>query len=76
MSQSAKRRTLFNFGTSSHAKSLLDRVPYPKVAAGQVYFGRTGLMIRDSLDPFARNVFVSHSPFDQADWSIGLASIL
>lgn len=30
------------------------------------YFGRTGIMVRDSLDPFARNVFVSHSPNDQA----------
>jgi hypothetical protein len=32
-------------------------------------FGRTGLMVRDSLDPLARNVFVSHSPDGQADWS-------
>jgi Ricin-type beta-trefoil lectin domain len=32
-------------------------------------FGRTGLMIRESLDPLASNVFVSHSPNGQADWS-------
>lgn len=38
-------------------------------AGARLYFGRTGLMIRDSLDPLARNVFVSHSPDGQADWS-------
>ena len=32
-------------------------------------FGRTGLMIRESLDPLAKNIFVSHSPNGQADWS-------
>lgn len=32
-------------------------------------FGRTGLMVRESLDPLSRNIFVSHSPNGQADWS-------
>lgn len=35
--------------------------------AGQ--FGRTGLMIRESLDPLAKNIFASHSANGQADWS-------
>ena len=34
-----------------------------------LYFGRVGLMVRDSLDPFARNMFVSHSPHGQAEFS-------
>lgn len=34
-----------------------------------LYFGRVGLMVRDSLDPFARNIFVSHSPNGQSDFS-------
>ena len=34
-----------------------------------LYFGRVGLMVRDSLDPFARNIFVSHSPMGQAEYS-------
>ncbi|KAL9190363.1 hypothetical protein ACHAXT_007574 [Thalassiosira profunda] len=38
-------------------------------AGMQLYFGRVGLMVRETLDPFARNVFVSHSPQGQADWS-------
>ena len=38
--------------------------------AGQsLHFGRAGLMIRESLDPLARNVFVSHSPYDQVEWT-------
>lgn len=32
-------------------------------------FGRTGLMVRESLDPLAKNIFASHSPNGQADWS-------
>jgi len=37
---------------------------------GEVLFpGRAGLMIRESLDPFATNAFVSHQPNWQADWS-------
>ena len=32
-------------------------------------FGRTGLMVRESLDPLARNIYASHSPNGQADWS-------
>lgn len=32
-------------------------------------FGRTGLMIRGGLDPLSKNIFVSHSPNGQADWS-------
>jgi hypothetical protein len=32
-------------------------------------FGRTGLSARESLDPFARNIFVSHTPNLNADWS-------
>ena len=38
-------------------------------AGMMLYFGRVGLMVRDTLNPFARNVFVSHSPQGQADWS-------
>jgi len=34
-----------------------------------LYFGRVGLMVRDSLDPFSRNIFVSHSPMGQAEYS-------
>ena len=38
--------------------------------AGQsLHFGRAGLMVRESLDPLARNVFVSHSPYDQVEWT-------
>ena len=32
-------------------------------------FGRTGLMVRESLDPLAMNVFASHQRDAQADWS-------
>lgn len=32
-------------------------------------FGRTGLMVREDLDPLARNIFVSHEPNLNAEWS-------
>jgi hypothetical protein len=35
----------------------------------QRQFGRTGLMVRESLDPLAINVFASHQRDAQADWS-------
>jgi hypothetical protein len=36
---------------------------------GMNKFGRTGLMVRESLDPLAMNVFASHQRDAQADWS-------
>ena len=32
-------------------------------------FGRVGLSVRESLDPLAPNVFISHKPDAQAEWS-------
>lgn len=32
-------------------------------------FGRTGLMVREDLDPLARNIYVSHTPNLNADWT-------
>jgi hypothetical protein len=34
--------------------------------------GSVGLMVRESLDPFAKNLFVSHEPHSQATWSYRL----
>jgi hypothetical protein len=39
---------------------------------GDSILGRSGLMVRESLDPMSKNLFVSHQPHYQADWSYRL----
>mmetsp|Transcript_9212 Transcript_9212/g.15135 ORF Transcript_9212/g.15135 Transcript_9212/m.15135 type:complete len:325 (-) Transcript_9212:106-1080(-) len=36
---------------------------------GQLTYGRVGLEVRQSLDPLAANIFISHKPHAQAEWS-------
>lgn len=35
----------------------------------QLTYGRVGLEVRQSLDPLAANIFISHKPEAQAEWS-------
>lgn len=39
------------------------------VSSHQHIYGRVGLEVRESLDPLAANVFVSHKPGEQAEYS-------
>eukprot|EP00985_Skeletonema_marinoi_P014752 scaffold7522_cov202-Skeletonema_marinoi.AAC.7 len=44
-----------------------DNYDYPIVDT--LTYGRVGLQVRESLDPLAASVFISHKPHAQAEWS-------
>lgn len=44
-----------------------DNYDYP--ITDTLIYGRVGLQVRESLDPLAASVFISHKPHAQAEWS-------
>jgi hypothetical protein len=59
----------FSYTKVSGPFILAAQVCGPRSAFSDMPLARTGLMIRESLDPMAKNIYHSHTPDAQATWS-------
>lgn len=59
----------FSYTKVSGPFILAAQVCGPMSAISDMPLARTGLMIRESLDPMAKNIYLSHTPDYQATWS-------
>lgn len=59
----------FSYTKVSGPFILAAQVCGPMSAISDMPLARTGLMIRESLDPMSKNIYLSHTPDYQANWS-------